>query len=104
MLHNLRSWFLRFSYKRGAGDVAKLWELFREAQQLNPFDSANFQTAFEAALGLQGININITLGLYWVQPNAFVPLDVPTRKRLGIAAPRRVTLTYYEELVRRTLA
>lgn len=104
VLHNLRSWFLRFSYKRGAGDVAKLWELFREAQQPNPFDNANFRAAFEAVLGLQGININITLGLYWVQPNAFVPLDVPTRNRLGVAAPRRVTLTYYEELVRRTLA
>lgn len=101
VLHNLRSWFLRFTAKRGVDDVAKLWELFREAQQPNPFGNANFRAAFEAVLNLQGININITLGLYWVQPNAFVPLDVATRNRLGITTPRRVTPAYYADIVQR---
>lgn len=104
VLHNLRSWFLRFAHKRGEGDVAALWKLFRVAQLPDPFDNSEFQQVFAEVLNLAGININITLGLYWVQPSAFIPLDVATRNTLGIAAPKRVTPVYYEELVRGTFA
>lgn len=102
-LPNLRSWFLRFAYKRGEGDVATLWNLFRAAQLPDPFENIEFRDAFEAVLNLSGININITLGLYWVHPSAFVSLDVATRKELDIAAPKRVTLPYYEQIVQRRI-
>lgn len=38
------------------------------------------------AFALPGININLTIGLTWVQPNAFIPLNTATRERLQLLA------------------
>lgn len=98
-VHNLRSWFLRFEKKRKPGDVATLWSLFGLAQEPHPFNNSNFMNALNAAFDLPGLNINLTIGLHWVQPGAFLPLDAATRTQRNLTAPKQLTASSYANIV-----
>ncbi|NLW04122.1 MAG: EVE domain-containing protein, partial [Pseudomonadaceae bacterium] len=73
VLNPMRSFFM------GPDDI---WELFMEAivsAQTDSF-SDEFKTAFEKAVSVKGNGLaSITMGLYWIRPNVFMPLDSNSR-------------------------
>ena len=69
------------------------------AQQPQPFANAEFMEALNTTFALQGININLTTGLYWLQPGAFLPLDAATRARYSLPTPKQLTGDAYAKIV-----
>ena len=97
VLNNQRSWFFAYQVKRRTGDIDRLWALFREA--LWYADAAEDDAAlsqalterYDEVLAQRGVGWNLTIGLYWVRPWTFLPLDHYTRSylqdRFGISLP-----------------
>ena len=69
-----------FTYKKNRGDqdIYLLWELFSQAldNKINP------QT-FNAVLKIKLVRYNITMGLFWINPDQFLNLDSVNRKYLA---------------------
>lgn len=85
VLNNMNSFF---------NDTNEIWELFMQAMkaaEMNKFTD-EFKTAFEKAIAVSGNGLAyITMGLYWIRPNIFMPLDGNSRAytsaKYDIAAP-----------------
>ena len=85
VLNNMNSFF------NGTNEI---WELFMQAMkacEINKF-TEEFKTAFEKAIAVSGNGlVYITMGLYWIRPNIFMPLDGNSRAytsaEYGITAP-----------------
>ena len=77
ILNNLNSFF--------AG-VDELWDLFvlaMKAAETNEFTS-EFEVTFEKAIAVNGNGLAyITIGLYWIRPNFFMPLDSNSRSYIS---------------------
>lgn len=85
VLDNRKSFFV------GVDEVWELFVLAIKAAESNDF-TAEFKTAFEKAISVTGNGLAyITMGLYWIRPNVFMPLDGNSRafisSRYGITAP-----------------
>ncbi len=86
-LNNINSFF-------GEG-IDELWDLFVSAiksAETNTFTD-DFKNAFEKAIAIKGNGFaSITIGLFWIRPNVFMPLDTYSRKfvfeRYGIVVPK----------------
>jgi len=81
----------RKSFFAGMDEVWDLFTLAMEAAKSNTF-SDDFKKAFEKAIAVNGNGLAyITMGLYWVRPNVFMPLDGNSRTfvstHYGITAP-----------------
>jgi 5-methylcytosine-specific restriction protein B len=85
VLNNMNSFF------NGPDEI---WELFIQAMEsakTGIFSDA-FKSAFEKAIAVKGNGLAyITMGLYWIRPNMFMPLDGNSRafasNQYGITAP-----------------
>lgn len=81
----------RKSFFAGPDEVWDLFTLAMEAAKTNIF-SDDFKKAFEKAISVNGNGLAyITMGLYWIRPNVFMPLDGNSRTfvsaHYGITAP-----------------
>lgn len=88
VVNNMRSWFFGGKQDRGAHDIDNLWELFCAAMELadNPAglrQRLQMAHAFDAARSQICIKWNITIGLFWVLPNIYMPLDAHSRDYLA---------------------
>jgi 5-methylcytosine-specific restriction protein B len=86
-LNNIKSFF--------GDEIDELWDLFVSAiksAEVNTFTD-EFKSAFEKAIASKGNGLaSITIGLFWIRPNVFMPLDTHSRKFVseyyGIAVPK----------------
>lgn len=81
----------RKSFFAGPDEVWKLFVLSMDAAKTNTF-SDGLKNAFEKAIAVNGNGLAyITMGLYWMRPNFFMPLDGNSRTfvstHYGITAP-----------------
>lgn len=88
VVNNMRSWFFGGKQDRGAHDIDNLWELFCAAMELatNPAGVQQrllMAHAFDAVRSQICIKWNITIGLFWVLPNIYMPLDAHSRGYLA---------------------
>lgn len=74
--------------------VDEVWELFILAMNVDETNKITdeFKTAFEKAIAVSGNGLAyITMGLYWIKPNIFMPLDGNSRAYIsanyGVTAP-----------------
>lgn len=106
VVNNQSSWF--FAYQKNGRkptDIPHLWYLFRLALQENPLKNSQFLEAFDEALGINRVNINLTMGLFWIRPYTFLGLDRQNRAYLDIELPKSgLTAAYYAEVVQRIAA
>jgi len=76
----LKSWFFSYRYDRKEDDIKKLWRLFEEAVRSNILPNT-----FNNALKIKQVGpANITMGLFWINPEKFLPCDKNTKKYLGL--------------------
>src|SRR5688500_10632096 len=105
VLNNMKSWFFPNQRSRDVNDVRRLWRVFRLALEEDPFANEEFLQAFDEALKGKETNINLTLGLFWIRPHAFLNLDENNRQYLGIRLPEGgLNAGFYAETVKSFLA
>jgi 5-methylcytosine-specific restriction protein B len=105
ILNNQQSWFIGYHKDRQREDVSLLWRVFRLAVSGSAIDSAEFAEAFDAALKVFGVAINLTMGLFWIRPTTFLNLDGTNRAFLNIALPPGgLTAAFYIDAVKTVAA
>lgn len=94
ILDNRKSHFFGFIDKRNANDIENLWTLFEKILK-----EEDIEDIFNVIITQYAININVTMGLFWVCPNDFLALDGLNKKYLktkyNIEIPSKVPK--YEE-------
>ena len=78
VVNNMQSWFFPYAKDRSKDHVDLLWQIIRQAIEntLDHIDEGLFSRCTE--LDLISIN-NLTIGLFWVNPIAFLPADKKTK-------------------------
>ena len=82
VLNNMSAWFFEYENTRNPDDIDKLWQLFEEAISYadGEVEEPNLLVkAFDGAQTVNRVKWNITFGMYWIRPWAFVPLDRNSR-------------------------
>jgi hypothetical protein len=95
VLNNQNSWFISYSKSRGENDVQRLWTVFAAGLSLAQSDTeasrSDFIAAYDDAQEVRGVKWNLSQGLFWFRPDAFVPLDRRSRaflkERFGTPDP-----------------
>ena len=99
VMNNQSAWFFAFKARRQPADIDGLWAMFRTALQYADAregeDYADqFTTAFDRTVLQRKVAWTLTMGLYWIRPWEFVPLDRNTRQYLkssfGIDLPHKI--------------
>ena len=87
-VHSQKSWFFPFSFERKEGDIEALWQLARQAME-RPITEID-EELFERCCQVKMVGIGkLTSGLFWINPQRFLPCDNKTRefgKNHGIRA------------------
>lgn len=105
VVNNQSSWFFAYHALRKSSDIPHLWRLFRLALQDNLLQNLEFLQAFDEAMAIRRVNINLTMGLFWIRPDTFLGLDKQNRAYLGIELPKGgLTATFYAEVVEKYAA
>jgi 5-methylcytosine-specific restriction protein B len=92
LLNNLKSWYFPFEIDRATDHIDALWDVFAAgiayADTDDDLTREDFAKAFDSANGRQGVAWNLTIGLYWIRPWAFLSLDHNSQiyigKKLGV--------------------
>lgn len=83
---NRSTWFFSNTEKRSSEDIDLLWELFARALAFADTGMETerdaFALAYDRARGIRGAGWNLTIGLHWIRPWFFVPLDRDSRERI----------------------
>ncbi len=91
------SWFVAFVRKRKKEDVPTLWSLARAAVEQGR-DGVDAEL-FKRALAVQAVGIaKLTMGLFWLDPDAFLAVDDHTIdyvRRAGVAGNKPATWGEY---------
>lgn len=101
VLSNMSSWFISYQGKRKPEDVERLWKVFVLAlQEKEPLRSEAFRDAFDNALAVRRTNINLTMGLFWIRPEAFLNIDQVNRSHLDIKLPSKgISAKFYIDTI-----
>ncbi len=86
VLNNLKAWFFGYESDRKTNDISNLWGLFEAAityaDDPSEASKSKFIRCFDLVRQQHGIKWNITMGLYWIRPNAYLNLDETNRNYL----------------------
>lgn len=78
VLNNQSSHFFGFRKHRSKGDIENLWALFEKILK-----GGDIETEYNKVITQYIININITMGLFWIRPDEFIAFDKNNREYLG---------------------
>ncbi len=83
----IKSWFFGHAKDRQPDDIDTLWEVFACAIALAKSDDVKtrsaFVSAYDKAKDCHGVKWNLTMGLYWIRPWKFQPLDSYSRSYIS---------------------
>jgi 5-methylcytosine-specific restriction protein B len=89
VLNNQNSWFFAYKIDRPDGDIDALWDAFEAALSLadSSEDQARirFAEAYDRARSIHGVGGKLSMGLFWIRPWNFLPLDGQSRSYLKTA-------------------
>lgn len=89
ILNNQRSYFFGYRNKRKNDDIENLWCLFEKV-----VNGEDIEDTFNDVIKQYGININITMALFWIRPEDFLAFDSTNRaylhKNYGISLPNSI--------------
>lgn len=94
VMNNQKSYFFGYKSKRGPKDIENLWSLLEKL-----IGNEDIENIYNTVIKQYGINVNITMALFWIRPNNFLALDSTNREYLkrqyNIDLPRKAP--EYEE-------
>lgn len=114
-LDPMRTWFFSHAKDRNPDDIDSLWTLFADAIKLadasdedDYSDRAAFIRSYDKSGGVKGVGATtLTIGLYWIRPWSFPPLDKLSirymNENLGEQVPEKPNARNYLELRDRLL-
>lgn len=70
IMNSQKSNFIGFEEKRKEGDIERLWRVFEDAVL-----DKDIEESYNALNGQFLIKFNITIGLFWIRPDKYLPLD-----------------------------
>lgn len=86
VLNNMNAWFYGYKADRKTDDISNLWDIFEAALKYADGPSEVAKNAFivwyDKVRSQLGIKWNITMGLFWVRPFAYLNLDQTNRSYL----------------------
>lgn len=84
VVNSMSAAFYCFLDEREPDDIDNLWALFKAAIEFADTgkSESDFIKAFDTVVAQKGVSWNITMGLYWIRPQAFMNLDARNRKLL----------------------
>lgn len=89
LLNNQNSWFFTYKADRPDGDIDALWDAFEAALSLanSSEDQARirFAETYDRARTIHGVGGKLSMGLFWIRPWNFLPLDAQSRRYLKTA-------------------
>lgn len=98
VLNNQKATFYGFEGDRGENDLDNLWDVFTSAIEFadkhTPTSKEKLIRCYDTALHQLGIRWNITMGLFWIRPFAFINLD--SRNRWFITNPGFVEQSFID--------
>lgn len=108
-LDPIRTWFFSHQKDRKPDDIDLLWTFFADAIRVSRHDEiaegdrAAFARSYDKAVGVKGVGVaTLSIGLYWIRPWDFPPLDQHSRKyiaeELGCRLPENPSGQEYLEL------
>ena len=91
-----------FGRDTAGSQIPDLWNLFESAINGNQPD---FEKFFDKLQHAKGIKWNITIGLFWIRPNEYMPLDEKSRtylsqKGIHIFPEKEITTNNYLKLLK----
>jgi len=98
-----KAWFFAFAYMRKADDIAKLWDLAEQVVRKTPDELDS--KLFERCLQIKQIGpAKLTIGMFWLNPEKFLPLDSRTlsyltKANVSVPAAKISTLSDYAKLI-----
>ena len=106
IMFNLAYWIMPFANKRATGHIDALWGVFADALEFagNKDGSARdtFVESLNNAIDYGSPVKKITIGLYWIRPYRFLPLDSLTRKfleeQMRVSVPKEIRAEEYLDL------
>ena len=84
VLNSLNRWFFSYAKDRNPDHIKELWNVLADALAYakNKSTRSKFVKSFDTVIAL-GTSINmLTIGLFWIRPYEFLPLDSSTRRYL----------------------
>ena len=93
-VNNQRTWFFSYHKNRQPDDINTLWQIFEQAIRFSEAEGSSdtrniFVEDYNKASQVLSVGWNLTMGLYWIRPRTFTPLDSHSRnyieQSLGIA-------------------
>lgn len=83
VLNNMAATFYRFYDERGEQDIDNIWRIYQVAINFADAESdetrQQFVAAYDTVRMQKGIRWNLTMGLYWMRPKAYISLDSRNR-------------------------
>jgi len=104
LLHAGNSWFFGHEKDRRDDDIDKLWEVFRQAIIFAESDDKKTREAFvkaydKALLVYKTSWARLTMGLFWIRPYDFLPLDKNSQEYVSetfkVSIPKDVSASEY---------
>ena len=106
IMFNRAYWIMPFADKRAPGHIDTLWRVFAVALEFADGKNVSARDTLVESLN-NAIDYGspvkkITIGLYWIRPYRFLPLDSPTRKfmekHMGVSIPEEIRAEEYLDL------
>lgn len=102
VLNNLKSVFFAWKKNREDNDIDNLWAIFAEA--IKPSENnEKIIELYSKCINQKGIRWNLSMALFWIRPNKFIPLDKNTRnylnKKYGIEIKNPISGKEYFDLL-----
>ena len=94
VMNTQRSNFMAFESDREDGDIDRLWNVFEDAAL-----DKDIKASYNALSHQYLIKFNITIGLFWIRPDKYLPLDGNSQdllNSLGISFDKSKFLPYEE--------
>lgn len=94
VMNSQRSNFMAFANKREDGDIERLWNVFEDAVL-----GRDIEKSYNALEYQYLVKFNLTLGLFWIRPDLYLPLDSRSQSMLasiGITFDNAKFLRYKE--------
>ncbi|SOC40735.1 McrB family protein [Salinicoccus kekensis] len=83
VVNNMAATFYYFKGDRDEHDIDNLWAVFNSAldyeESYSEESKGQFVEDFDTVIRQKGMKWNLTMGLYWIRPEAFINLDAKNR-------------------------
>lgn len=106
VVNNLSAaFFYGIKFREKNNDIDNLWAIFEQAINFDMENTQKFEELYSACINQMGIKWNLSMGLFWIRPYCFLPLDTNTRNHLdekyGIAIKNPITGKEYIDLLKK---